>query len=238
MAIRVLLADDQALVRAGLVMLLEAEPDMEVVGQAEDGVEAIELARRTQPDVVLMDVRMNRLDGVAATREITSDGFSERAGHTIGVVVLTTYHIDEAVYSALRAGASGFLLKDAAPEDLVAAVRAVGRGDAWLAPEVAKGLLTEFAARPEAHLPGQAELQQLTSRERDVLALVAQGLSNSEIAGRLYVGEATVKTHLSRVLMKLGVRDRVQAVVAAYRLGLAQPGAPPPAGQPAGQAGP
>jgi DNA-binding NarL/FixJ family response regulator len=226
MTIRVLIADDQSLVRAGMLMLLDAEPDIEVAGEAKDGLSAVEQAGTLKPDVVLMDVRMPGIDGVEATRRITSDGFGDggdEPGHTIKVLVVTTYHVDEAVYAALRAGASGFLLKDAAPEDLVSAVRAVHSGGAWLAPPVARTLLGEFAARPERHTPGPEVLANLTQREREVLALVAHGLSNTEIAQRLFLGEATVKTHLSRILMKLGVRDRVQAVVAAYRTGLVRP---------------
>jgi DNA-binding NarL/FixJ family response regulator len=221
--IRVLLADDQPLVRTGIAMLLTAEPDIQVAGEAGDGDQAIALARSAQPDVVLMDVRMPGTDGVEATRRITADGFSDSHDRPLKVLMLTTYHIDEAVYAALRAGASGFLLKDAAPTDLVAAVRAVATGDAWLHPAVARGLLAEFAARPEARLPAPAELARLTTREREVLALVAQGLSNMEIAAEIFVGEATVKTHFGRILMKLGLRDRAQAVATAYQCGLVQP---------------
>ncbi|GAA4444422.1 response regulator [Phytohabitans houttuyneae] len=223
MTIRVLLADDQPLVRTGIAMLLTAEPDIQVAGEAGDGDQAIALARSAQPDVVLMDVRMPRTDGVEATRRITADGFSDSHDRPLKVLMLTTYHIDEAVYAALRAGASGFLLKDAAPTELVAAVRAVATGDAWLHPAVARGLLAEFAARPEAKLPAPAELARLTTREREVLALVAQGLSNMEIAAEIFVGEATVKTHFGRILMKLGLRDRAQAVATAYQCGLVQP---------------
>lgn len=223
MTIRVLLADDQPLVRTGIAMLLTAEPDIQVAGEAGDGDQAIALARSAQPDVVLMDVRMPGTDGVEATRRITADGFSDSHDRPLKVLMLTTYHIDEAVYAALRAGASGFLLKDAAPTELVAAVRAVATGDAWLHPAVARGLLAEFAARPEAKLPAPAALARLTTREREVLALVAQGLSNMEIAAEIFVGEATVKTHFGRILMKLGLRDRAQAVATAYQCGLVQP---------------
>jgi DNA-binding NarL/FixJ family response regulator len=216
---RVLLADDQALIRAGVVMLLETEPDIEVVGQAENGVQAVELARALEPDVVLMDVRMPEMDGVEATRQITADAFTG-GGRSIVVLILTTYRVDEAVYAALRAGASGFLLKDSAPQEMVTAVRALHNGDGWLDPAVTKSLITEFAARPEPDGPRPAEVAALTARECEVLVLAAQGLSNTEIAHRLYVGEATVKTHIGRVLMKLGVRDRVQAVVVAYQSGL------------------
>ncbi|WP_018348777.1 response regulator [Longispora albida] len=223
MTIRMLLADDQPLVRTGVAMLLDAEPDIEILGEADDGQAAVDAARDLQPDVVLMDVRMPVMDGVEATRLITADGFGGPEEHTIKVLVLTTYHVDDAVLAALRAGASGFVLKDAAPTELVAAVRAVAAGEAWLDPAVAKGLLTEFAARPSSHVPAPAELAQLTGRERQVLALVAHGLSNTEIADHLVLGEATVKTHFGRVLMKLGLRDRPQAIVAAYRVGLVTP---------------
>jgi DNA-binding NarL/FixJ family response regulator len=221
-AIRVLLADDQPLVRAGLVMLLCAEPDVEVVGEAGDGAEAVELTRRLKPDVVLMDVRMPGMDGVAATRQLTAGPEPTEAR----VLILTTYHVDEAVYSALRAGASGFLLKDAAPQELLYAVRAVAAGEAWLDPAVARGLLNDLARRPEPAAPSPAALAELTAREQQVLILMAYGLSNAEIARRLVVGDATVKTHVGRVLMKLGLRDRTQAVVAAYQSGLVVPGTP------------
>jgi DNA-binding NarL/FixJ family response regulator len=218
--IRVLLADDQPLVRAGLAMLLCAEPDVEVVGEAGDGVEAVELTRRLKPDVVLMDVRMPGMDGVTATRQLTAGPEPSDAR----VLILTTYHVDEAVYSALRAGASGFLLKDAAPQELLYAVRAVAAGEAWLDPAVARGLLDDLARRPEPATPSPAALAELTAREQEVLVLMAHGLSNAEIARRLVVGDATVKTHVGRVLMKLGLRDRTQAVVAAYQSGLVVPG--------------
>jgi DNA-binding NarL/FixJ family response regulator len=224
MTIRVLLADDQPLVRAGIAMLLEAEPEIQVVAETDDGRHAVEAARRLQPDVVVMDVRMPGTDGVEATRQITADGFSEHPDDPVKVLVLTTYHVDETVYAALRAGASGFLLKDAAPQDLAAAVRAVAAGEAWLDPAVARGLLREFAARPDTTGPTPDELRRLTAREREVLVLVAHGLSNAEISARLVVGEATVKTHLGRVLLKLGLRDRAQAVAAAYQSGLVKPG--------------
>lgn len=223
MTVRVLVADDQPLVRAGIVMLLDAEPDIEVVAEAGDGQQALEEAGRHQPDVVVMDVRMPLVDGVQATRQITADGFSEGADTPIRVLILTSYHADDTVHGALRAGASGFLLKDSAPADLAAAVRAVSSGEAWLQPTVARGLLTEFAARPESRAPSPEVLQRLTTREREVLTLVASGLSNTEIAERLVVGQVTVKTHLGRILMKLGLRDRAQAVVAAYESGLVTP---------------
>jgi len=235
MTIRVLLADDQPLVRAGIAMLLVAEPDMEVVGETGDGDEAVERARELQPDVVVMDVRMPGVDGVAATGRITGDGFSADGDNPVKVLILTTYHVDEAVYAALRAGASGFLLKDAVPAELVAAVRAVAGGEAWLDPAVARNLLREFAARPDPNVPTPAELRRLSAREVEVLRLVAHGLSNGEIAERLVVGEATVKTHLGRVFIKLGLRDRAQAVVAAYQTGLVKPGERLPATGPPGR---
>jgi DNA-binding NarL/FixJ family response regulator len=225
--IRVLLADDQPLVRAGIAMLLAAEHDIEIVGEVDDGRQAIEQAGRLLPDVVLMDVRMPGIDGVEATRTIVEHG---PAGDdtVVKVLVLTTYHVGEAVYAALRAGASGFLLKDSAPDELVAAIRAVAAGEAWLDPTVARTLLTEFAARPTPLGRTPEELRRLTPREREVLVLVAHGLSNAEIATRLIVGEATVKTHLSRIMVKLGLRDRAQAVVIAYQSGIVQPGSAPP----------
>lgn len=228
MAIHVLLADDQPLVRAGLKMLLDAEPDIEVVGEVGDGQAAVDQVDQLHPDIVLMDVRMPGIDGVQATRILTADR-PDDGNHLVKVIILTTYHVDEAVYAALRAGASGFLLKDAAPNDLVAAIRTVASGEAWLAPRVARRLLSDFAARPDRHLPAPGVMQQLTPREREVLVLVAHGLSNTEIADHLVVGEATIKTHLGRVFMKLGLRDRAQAVTAAYQTGLVKPGEHPPA---------
>ncbi len=226
MAIRVMVADDQPLVRAGIVMLLDAEPDIAVVAEAGDGEQALTEANRHQPDVVVMDVRMPGVDGVQATRQITADDFCTDADASIKVLILTSFHANDTVYGALRAGASGFLLKDAAPADLAAAVRAVSSGGAWLQPAVARGLLTEFAARPEPRAPSPEVLRRLTAREREVLILVASGLSNAEIAARLVVGQVTVKTHLGRILLKLGLRDRAQAVVAAYESGLVTPGTP------------
>ncbi len=224
MSVRLLLADDQPLVRAGIRMLLDAEPDLTVVGEAGDGVEAVRLARDLQPDVVLMDVRMPGVDGVAATGEICADDFSAAPDRPVRVLILTTYHVDETVYAALRAGASGFVLKDAVPQELLVAVRAVAAGEAWLDPAVARGLLTEFVGRLGPPVATPQQLRRLTAREREVLVAVAYGLSNAEIAGRLVVGEATVKTHVSRVLMKLGLRDRAQAVAVAYQSGLVTPG--------------
>ena len=221
--IRVVVVDDQALVRTGFRMILDAEPDLEVVGEAGDGIEAVERFRQVRPDVVLMDVRMPRMDGVEATRHLAGPGVADPAR----VLVLTTFDLDEHVYDALRAGASGFLLKDVPPEDLVAAVRVVAGGDALLAPSITRRLIGHFAQRPAPPTDpaGAPELATLTDREREVLVLMAKGLSNAEIAGSLYLGETTVKTHVGRVLMKLGLRDRVQAVVLAYETGIVTPGA-------------
>jgi len=213
-SVRVLLVDDQALVRGGFRMILEARPDLEVVGEAGDGAEAVALAARLRPDVVLMDVRMPGMDGLEATRRIVASGSPAR------IIVLTTYDVDDSVFAALRAGASGFMLKDVRPADLAEAVRVVARGDALLAPSVTRRLLDRFAAT----LPGPApSLDGLTDREVEVLRLVALALSNAEIAERLVLTEATVKTHVSSVLRKLGLRDRVQAVVLAYDVGLVRP---------------
>ena len=220
MNVRVLIVDDQALVRTGFRMILEAEPDIEVVGEAGDGARAIEEVRRLEPDVVLMDVRMPELDGIEATRRLLANG----AGAT-KVVMLTTFDMDEYVYEALRAGASGFLLKDAPPEQLVDGIRAVCSGDALLAPSVTRRVIEEFVRRPpEAARTVPPEVEELTPRENEVLKLIARGLSNAEIAQQLVVSETTVKTHVARVLMKMGLRDRVQAVVMAYESGLVQPG--------------
>jgi DNA-binding NarL/FixJ family response regulator len=221
--IRVVVVDDQPLVRAGIVMLVNAEEDIAVVAEAIDGKDALAQIRAHRPDVVLMDVRMPGTDGVAATRAVVEEGLSAQNGQPVGVIILTTYHIDEAVYAALRAGASGFLLKDAAPAEIVNAIRSVVAGEAWLDPAVARRLIDEFAARPEPHTPTPAEMAQLTPREREVLSLMARGLSNADVALELFISEATVKTHLARVMMKLGVREKAQAVAAAYQTGLVQP---------------
>jgi DNA-binding NarL/FixJ family response regulator len=221
--IRVVVVDDQPLVRAGIVMLINAEDDITVVAEAADGAEALTQIRSQRPDVVLMDVRMPGTDGVAATRAVVNEGLTTPSGQPIGVIILTTYHIDEAVYAALRAGASGFLLKDAAPAEIVHAIRSVVAGEAWLDPAVARRLIDEFAARPEPHTPTPAEMAQLTPREREVLSLMARGLSNADVAVELFISEATVKTHLARVMMKLGVREKAQAVAAAYQTGLVHP---------------
>jgi DNA-binding NarL/FixJ family response regulator len=219
--ITVLLADDEPLVRAGLAMLIDAEDGLAVVGEAGDGLHAADLAVRLRPDVVVMDIRMPGLDGVQATRRLFSGECG--TGVSSAVLVLTTFNDDQAVYDALRAGASGFLLKSAAPRCLGDAIRAVAAGDAWLDPAVARKLLADFVARPWPAVPTAAQLDGLTIREREVLVLVAHGMSNAAIAAHLVISNATVKTHLARVLVKLGVHDRSQAVAAAYRCGLVRP---------------
>jgi DNA-binding NarL/FixJ family response regulator len=219
-SVRVLLVDDQALIRAGFRMILDAEEDIEVVGECADGTQAVDSARRLRPDVVLMDIRMPEMDGIEATRLI--------AGHEDGgrprVLMLTTFDLDEYVYDALRAGASGFLLKDVPAEQLVDGIRVVAQGDALLAPSVTRRLIHEFS-RSAGRQPAPASLDELTPRELEVFKLIARGMSNAEIAAELVVSETTVKTHVARVLMKLGVRDRVQAVVLAYESGVVAPGA-------------
>jgi DNA-binding NarL/FixJ family response regulator len=219
-SVRVLIVDDQALVRAGFRMILEAEPDLEIVGEAHDGLEAIEQAGALKPDVVLMDVRMPNLDGLEATRRIL-----ERYPDGPRVLMLTTFDLDEYIYEALRAGASGFLLKDTPPEQLVAGIRLVANGDALLSPTITRRVIEEFVRRPPAGVgaPPPA-LADLTARELEVLGFMARGLSNAEIARDLVVSETTVKTHVARILMKLHLRDRVQAVVFAYESGIVQPG--------------
>jgi DNA-binding NarL/FixJ family response regulator len=223
MTIRVVVADDQVLVRSGFTMLLSGEPDIEVVGEASNGAEAVALAASENPDVVLMDVRMPVMDGLDATRLITGD---ESLAST-RVVILTTFDLDEYVHEALRAGASGFLLKDTLPVDLLNAVRVVAAGDALIAPRITRRLIEEFARRPgpAAAAAAHAALDQLTEREREVLELVAKGQSNAEIAATLYVSHATAKTHVSRLLMKLDARDRAQLVMIAYETGVVMPGA-------------
>jgi DNA-binding NarL/FixJ family response regulator len=217
--IRVLLVDDQALVRAGFRALLDADEDIDVVGEAGDGSAAVQLTRATRPDLVLMDIRMPHVDGLEATREIAADP----ALSATRIVILTTFDLDEYVFEALRVGASGFLLKDTEPADLLRAVRAVAGGDALLSPRVTRRLIAEFASRPRSPAPPR-ELDQLTDREREVMALVGAGLSNEEIAARLFVSPATAKTHVSRTMIKLGARDRAQLVVFAYEAGLVRPG--------------
>jgi DNA-binding NarL/FixJ family response regulator len=216
--IRVLVADDQQMVRAGLRLILSAEPDVEVIGEAVDGIEVVAMARRLRPDVVLMDVRMPRLDGIAATRQLTSDGPPGTQ-----IVVLTTFDVDSHVYDALRAGASGFLLKNAAPEELVRAIRLTASGAGLIDPAVTRRVVAEFARSARPTQP-PAVLGSLTDREREVLELVARGGSNAEVAAALIVSEATVKTHVARILAKLRLRDRVQIVVFAYEHGLVRPG--------------
>jgi DNA-binding NarL/FixJ family response regulator len=221
--IRVIVADDQPLVRSGLAMLLDSAPDGEIVGEAGDGAQAVADAARLQPDLVIMDVRMPVMDGVEATRRITADSFTGDPDAPVKILILTTYHVDRTVHDALRAGASGFMLKDAAPAELLAATRAIAAGDAWLQPSVARDLLAEFAARPEPRAPARELLERLTPRESEVLILIAHGLTNTEIAVRLHVGDVTVKTHVGRIFMKLDLRDRVHAVITAYEHGLVVP---------------
>ena len=220
MTIRVGIADDQSLVRDGFRVQLGLVDDMAFVGEASTGEQAVDLARRQRPDVLLMDVRMPVLDGISATRRITADPRTS----DVRVLVLTTFDVDEYVFAALRAGASGFLLKDVTPEQLFAAIRVVAAGEALLAPAATGHLVRAFVARPGPGRPDQRLLDELTAREREVLLLVAQGISNAEIAGRLVVSPATVKTHVSRILTKLALRDRAQLVIAAYESGLITPG--------------
>jgi DNA-binding NarL/FixJ family response regulator len=219
--IDILLADDQALVRAGFRLLLETEDDIRVVGEARDGREAVALARRHRPDVVLMDIRMPGIDGLAATRDIVSAPDLT----DVKVLILTTFETDEYVFEALRAGASGFVLKDTEPADLVQGVRVVARGDALLSPQVTRRLIAEFVAQPARDRTVAVELDELTQREREVMALVGRGLSNEEIAARLVVSPATARTHVGRAMMKLHAHDRAQLVVLAYETGLVAPGA-------------
>jgi DNA-binding NarL/FixJ family response regulator len=214
--IRVLLVDNEALIRAGFRVLLDSEPDIEIVGEATDGQQAIEQSRALNPDVVLMDIRMPVLDGLRATEAIAADP----ALSHVRVVILTTYETDEYVFEALRAGASGFLLKDAEPADLVRAIQVAAAGDALLAPSVTRKLIADYATRPRPARRTPPELDELTAREREVLVLVAQGLSNNEIAARLIISPTTAKTHVSRTMLKLGARDRAQLVVMAYQSGL------------------
>jgi DNA-binding NarL/FixJ family response regulator len=229
MTIRVAIVDDQALMRDGFTMILDAQPDIDVVGDAENGRLGVELCVRARPDVVLMDIRMPDMDGIEATRRITGSEECQTR-----VLVLTTFDLDEYVYAAMRAGASGYLLKDTPAKDLVAAVRVIAQGDALLSPSVTRRLIEEFARQPEPGAVTATLPADLTDREREALELLAHGCSNREIAAAMYIGEATAKTHVSRLLTKLGVRDRVQAVVLAYETGLVRPGQGlgPAAGQP------
>ncbi len=228
MTIRVLVADDQSMVRAGFRMLLSGEEDIEVVAEASNGLEAVDKARRFEPTVVLMDIRMPELDGLEATRRILAADGAPR------ILILTTFDLDEYVYEALRAGASGFVLKDDPPEQLIAAIRTVAAGDALLSPTITRRVIEQFARTPRPTPP--REVADLSDREREVFRLIAQGLSNAEIGQELYIGETTVKTHVTHILQKLGLRDRVQAVVLAYQAGIFEPDAPPTArdGSPTG----
>jgi DNA-binding NarL/FixJ family response regulator len=220
LSIKILIADDQALVRAGFKMILDAEDDLEVIGEAVDGRQAVEMARRMKPDVILMDIRMPELDGIEATKQVIAAAAEDQP---VRVLMLTTFDLNEYVYEALRAGASGFLLKDVPPEQLAEGIRVVAAGEALLAPSITKRLISEFAiaAPPDPEPP--AGFDELTEREREVFGLIARGLSNAEIAAELVVSETTVKTHVARVLMKLGLRDRVQVVVLAYESGISVP---------------
>jgi DNA-binding NarL/FixJ family response regulator len=221
--IRVVVVDDEALIRAGIIMLVNAEKDLAVVAEAANGQEALTQVRIQRPDVVLMDVHMPGTDGVAATSAVIKEGLTSQSGRPIEVIILTHFHIDEEVYAALRAGASGFLLKDAAPTEICDAIRAVVAGEGWLDPAVTRRLINEFAARPEHDIPTSAEMAALTRKEREVLACLAQGLSNADVAERLSISKNTVRTHLARLMMKLGVREKAQAVAAAYQTGLVRP---------------
>jgi DNA-binding NarL/FixJ family response regulator len=217
--VRVLVADDQALVRGGFRVLIDSAADLEVVGEASNGAEAVAFARETAPDVILMDIRMPLMDGIEATRAIAADPVTAETR----ILILTTFDLDEYVYEALRAGASGFLLKDTDPEALLDAIRVIAQGEALLAPSVTRRLIAEFARRPARPTAHVADIEHLTEREREVLGLVARGLSNSEIATELYISPATAKTHVSRVMMKLGARDRAQLVAFAYESGFVTP---------------
>ena len=219
MTIRALVVDDQALVRGSFRVLVDTAPDLTSVGEAANGTEAVELARREKPDIVLMDIRMPGMDGIEATRQITTS--ADTSG--VRVLILTTFDLDEYVFAALRAGASGFLLKDTPPADLLAAIRVVVAGDALLAPGVTRRLIAEFTRHPETPLRPMAALDHITEREREVLTLIGLGLSNTEIAARLHVSLSTAKTHVGRLLMKLSARDRAQLVIAAYDAGLVRP---------------
>lgn len=221
MSIRIIVADDQPLVRAGIVMLLGSEPDIEVLGEATDGQEAVDLAHAHRPDLVLMDARMPNVDGITATRLITTE--KTDPDHLTKVLMLTTFHDDEVVYGALRAGANGFLLKHVAPRDLVTAIRTVATGGSWLDPAIAGKVIAALAALPESGRRPSGLVDRITNREREVLVLMAHGMSTTEIKDRLVLSEATVKTHIARILLKTGSRDRAQAVALAYQSGLVTP---------------
>ena len=225
--IGVIVVDDEPIVRSGIALILSGEADIDVIADVDGDPAVVDLVRIRRPDVVIADVRMPVMDGVELTRRIVGD--PHRSGSVPKVLVLTTFHADEAVYAALRAGATGFVLKDAAPTELVAAVRAVAAGEAWLDPAVARQLIDEFASHPPSELPGPEELQVLTKREKEVLVLIAHGLSNTEISDFLVVGEGTTKSHIGRIFAKLGLRDRAQAVAVAYKSGLLRPDDPIPA---------
>lgn len=227
-AIRVIVVDDQPLARAGIKMLVQTEKDIDIIAEASDGEEALIQARAERPDVLLMDVRMPGTDGVEATRTVISEGLTRQDGQPIGIIILTTYDVDEAVYAALRAGASGFVIKDAAPAEIVAAIRAVAGGEAWLDPTITRRLLDEFSTRSEPYTAASAQMNLLTPREREVLILLAEGLTNSAVSNKLHISEATVKTHLAHVMTKLGVSDKTKAVIAAYRSGLVRLPSPRP----------
>lgn len=222
--IRVVVVDDDPLTRGAIATLVNAAQGMSVVADAADGQDALTQARAERPDVILMDVRMPGIGGVEATHAVVKDGLTTDNGHPVRIIILTVYHADDAVYAALRAGASGFLLKDDAPEQIVSAIRAVASGDAWLNPAVTRQLIDKFNAQPEQHAATPAQMAQLTAREREVLVLLAQGMDNAGVAGKLFISEHTVKTHLANVMKKLGVREKAQAVIAAYQCGLVQGG--------------
>lgn len=221
--LRVVLIDDEELIRAGLALLLATEPDIEVVGEAGDGQSGLELVAGLQPDVVVMDVRMPIMDGVAATEILSAKSFDGGQGIATPVLILTTFSDEAAVHDSIRAGASGFILKNSAPQILASAIRALAKGAGWLDPNVTRQILDEFAAKPIPAMPHTGDFETLTPREQEVLAEIAQGLNNTQIAEKLFLSESTVKTHVHRILMKLGVTDRAQAVAAAYRWGLVRP---------------
>ena len=226
--IRVMVVDDQPMARAGIRMLLKNEEDIEVVAEAVDGQDALTQARAQRPDVILMDLRMPGTDGVAATRAVVKEGLTAHSAQPIRIIILTTYDIDQYVYDALHAGASGFLLKHVIPAEIAAAIHAVAEGGAWLDPSVACRLIDTFNTPPDLRTSTPAQLAELTPREQEVLILLAQGLSNAEVGAQLHIAEATVRTHLARVMSKLDVREKAQAVIAAYQAGLVQPPAPRP----------